>query len=104
MALFHRKHLKSNFALAMILVGAAFALSLCLADAASAQPAGGEGHRPPPPEALQACKSLASGAACKFTSPQGSLTGSCWAPQDRPLACRPKDAPAPGRAASGARP
>jgi hypothetical protein len=46
-------------------------------------------HRGPPPEALAACKSLARGAACTFTSPHGAETGTCFAPEDKPLACRP---------------
>lgn len=54
-----------------------------------------DGHRPPPPEALAACKSLPSGASCSFTSPRGAETGECWAPQGRPLACRPKNPPPP---------
>ena len=55
---------------------------------------GGGGHHPPPPEALAACKSLSSGQACSFTSPHGAEQGSCWAPEGKPLACRPKNAPA----------
>src|SRR5208282_5593314 len=49
-------------------------------------------HRPgPPPEALQACSSKKMDDACSFTGPRGTLEGACWAPQDKPLACRPKD-------------
>lgn len=51
-------------------------------------PAGGE-HRGPPPEALAACKSLKADAACSFTSPHGAVQGRCWAPPDKPLACKP---------------
>ena len=54
-------------------------------------------HRGPPPEALAACKSLASGAECGFTAPRGNVKGTCWAPEGRPLACRPKDAPQGGQ-------
>ena len=56
-------------------------------------------HRGPPPEALAACKSLASGAECGFTAPRGNVRGTCWAPEGRPLACRPNDGPqgAPGQ-------
>jgi hypothetical protein len=65
-----------------------------LAQGASAQPAGGgDMPRQPPPEALAACKSLASGAACSFTSPRGPETGTCWAPQGKPLACKPAHGP-----------
>ncbi|MBC7378993.1 MAG: hypothetical protein H7346_16340 [Burkholderiaceae bacterium] len=54
-------------------------------------------HRGPPPEALAACKSLVSGAECGFTAPRGNVKGTCWAPEGRPLACRPKDAPQGGQ-------
>jgi hypothetical protein len=64
------------------------------ADAPSAQ--GQQAHHGPPPEALAACSSLTSGAACSFTSPRGPATGTCWAPEGKPLACRPKDAPPRG--------
>ena len=51
----------------------------------------------PPPEALAACKSLAAGAACSVTTPRGTEAGTCTAPEGKPLACRPKNAPgAPG--------
>ena len=46
-------------------------------------------HRGPPAEALAACKSLAAGAACSFTSPHGAETGTCGAPEGKPQACRP---------------
>lgn len=60
-------------------------------------PAQGQGeHRTPPPEALAACKSLAAGAACSFTSPRGSEDGTCFAPEGKPLACRPKNGPGGG--------
>jgi hypothetical protein len=50
-------------------------------------------HRGPPPESLAACKSLTSGAACQFTSPRGAETGTCGAPEGKPLACRPARGP-----------
>lgn len=53
-------------------------------------------HRGPPQEALDACKALKSGQDCNFTSPRGAVKGSCFAPEGRPLACRPKDAPKDG--------
>ncbi len=69
----------------------------CASLMAMAQPTGGQGgHRPPPAEALAACKSLASGAACNFTSPRGKATGTCFAPEGKPLACRPSGAPPQG--------
>lgn len=72
----------------------------CASLIAAAQPAGGQsgqgGPRTPPAEALAACKSLASGAACSFTSPHGKLAGTCFAPEGKPLACRPAGAPPQG--------
>jgi hypothetical protein len=62
---------------------------------AFAQPTEGGGHRVPPAEALAACKSLASGAECGFTSERGTMKGNCWAPEGKPLACKPKGAPMP---------
>ncbi len=64
---------------------------------AQAQPQG-QGNRPPgpPPEALKVCEAKKSGDACHFTTPRGKEDGSCWAPEGRPLACRPKGAPAGG--------
>ena len=53
------------------------------------QAQGQGGRRGPPPEALQACASQAAGASCSFTSPHGQVTGTCWAPEGRALACRP---------------
>ena len=52
--------------------------------------------RPPPPpaEAFAACKAVPAGAACSFSAPQGVVIGSCWAPEGKPLACKPKSAPA----------
>lgn len=69
------------------------------AQAPSGEPRGG--HRGPPPEALEACKTLKAGAACSFSGPHGSHTGQCWAPQDKPLACRPAHAPGEGRPGAG---
>jgi hypothetical protein len=78
------------------------ALSLAAAPG-HAQPQGGE-RRGPPPEALAACKSLASGAACKFTSPRGPEAGSCFAPEGKPLACRPQHAGGGGEGKGEGRP
>nr|WP_315466388.1 hypothetical protein [uncultured Rhodoferax sp.] len=71
------------------------------------KPPEGHGGPPggPPPEALAACKSLAAGAACSFTTPRGAETGTCSAPEGKPLSCRPKNGPGgpgePRGAASG---
>lgn len=71
------------------------ALSACLI--AHAQPQR-QGDRPPgpPPEAIKACEARKAGDACSFTASRGKEDGSCWAPEGRPLACRPKGAPAGG--------
>lgn len=66
-----------------------------LAQPAAPQAGGEPPHRGPPPEALKACEGKKAADACSFTSPRGKAEGSCWAPQGKPLACRPKDAPAP---------
>lgn len=49
------------------------------------------GHRPPPQEALDACKGLKAGAACSFEDPEGNeVAGKCFTPDaSKPLACRP---------------
>jgi hypothetical protein len=44
----------------------------------------------PPREALDACKSLSANQACRFNSTHGTVVGSCWAPEGKPLACKPK--------------
>ena len=50
-------------------------------------------HGSPPPEMLKACINKSYGDVCTATGPQGrSISGTCFAPQDRPLACRPQDA------------
>jgi hypothetical protein len=79
--------------------GRAFALTVCTAALSaccglSAQTANGAGGpRKPPAEALDSCKYLTSGQECSFSSPHGTVTGTCWAPESKPLACKPKDAP-----------
>jgi hypothetical protein len=74
-----------------------------LAGAASAQAGGGD-HRGPPPEALAACKALTSGNDCSFTSPHGAVKGTCWAPEGKPLACKPAGAPPTGGSPPPAKP
>ena len=71
----------------------------CSSGILSAQPAEGQGDpRKPPQEALDACKSLSAGQECRFSSQHGIVKGSCWAPEGKPLACKPTDAPADGSA------
>lgn len=49
----------------------------------------------PPARALAACQNASAGQKCEFTDQGRSLAGSCWAPADKPLACRPANAPGP---------
>jgi hypothetical protein len=85
------------------------AIACLWAGSAFAQPKeveGAEGpRRGPPPEALAACKSLAPGKECTVTLGSNTLKGSCWAPEGKPLACRPTGAPGPdgGKPAPGSK-
>lgn len=63
---------------------------------AAQPPAHPRGHHRPPPQALQACAASQAGAACSFESPHGQVTGTCRAPEGRPLACVPAGHPGPG--------
>jgi hypothetical protein len=66
----------------------------CSSNLLFAQPAEGQGGaRKPPQEALDACKSLSAGQECGFTAPHGNINGVCWAPEGKPLVCKPKNAP-----------
>jgi len=74
---------------------------LCVAGLrpAMSQPPGEPGqHRAPPPEAIQACEGTSSGMQCSFTTDRGSMTGTCWAPEGKPLACKPAGNPPSGSA------
>ena len=89
--------------LGMLLIG--FAGGVC---------AQGGGERPhgPPPEAIAACKGLASAASCSFIGRQGQkMSGTCFKPpaggqgkpagqSEKPLACRP-DRGGPGAEGKG---
>jgi hypothetical protein len=82
--------------LALATVGAAL-LSAC----ACPQPAGGNNRPPPPPaEALAACKATTAGSACSIRTPSGEIGGSCWAPEGKPLACKPTHPPSAAAPAS----
>jgi hypothetical protein len=70
----------------------ALAPLLCGAALAQAPQAGGK-KQGPPAQAIAACKSLSTGQDCTFTDQQRSLRGTCWAPEGKPLACRPAQAP-----------
>ena len=69
-------------------------------DAGKAPPR--EPGKSPPPEAMDACRGRAEGAACNFTGLRGeALDGTCFRPPNAPagsatLACRPDRAP-PGK-------
>lgn len=77
----------------VIELGVLAALALSSGMLSAQQPDGQQGPRQPPQEALDACKSISAGQVCSFNSPHGTVKGSCWAPEGKPLACRPKDAP-----------
>lgn len=63
----------------------------------------------PPSEAFKACATLSAGAACSFTGRGQQLSGTCFAPPGRMLACRPtrgpggppQNAPGPDRPPTG---
>ena len=51
-------------------------------------------HRGPPPAALEVCSNLVQGDSCAFDGNRGdTLQGTCEAPEDKPLACRPEGGP-----------
>lgn len=50
--------------------------------------------RRPPAAALEACESAVQGDPCSFEGRHGDpVEGSCEAPDDKPLACRPERTP-----------
>lgn len=76
----------------------ALAAGLIFAGSLAAQPAPGQGGngqppRKPPQEAIDACSGHNAGDVCSFTGRRGTMEGTCFAPADRPLACRPTNAP-----------
>jgi hypothetical protein len=49
------------------------------------------GRRGPPQEALDACSAMTAGDACSFTGRNDEqMSGICFAPQDKGLACKPE--------------
>ena len=51
-------------------------------------------HRRPPPAAFEACATAIQGDRCSFAGRnEERVEGSCEAPADKPLACRPDRAP-----------
>lgn len=78
---------------------------LCAVSLSAQQGPPGGGKRGPTDEMLKACEGKAQGDSCSASFPQRTETnGTCFAPQDRPLACRPsRGAAAPdGRQARSA--
>jgi hypothetical protein len=56
---------------------------------------GGQGQQPPQ-EAITACSALSVGASCSFTTPNGTVNGTCDAPPNSTqLACMPAGGPPP---------
>ena len=76
-----------RFALALSLAAALPAVALAQTDSTTQPPgAGGNSHRPhgPPPEAVAACSTKASGTACSFTDHRGNArSGTCDIPPMR---------------------
>lgn len=75
------------------------AVTAALAQPPEGPPPVGE-RRGPPPEALAACKTAKAGADCSFAQGERTTKGNCWAPEGKPLACRPKDMAPPAGGAS----
>jgi hypothetical protein len=60
------------------------------------QPLASEGPGGPPPvEAVEACNGMSKGTQCGFTSPRGTVTGTCL-PVEAQLACVPEGGPSGG--------
>ena len=79
-------------AIAFVLLNALLA-SAALADDDGDRSQGGE-RRGPPEAALAACSAAVQGDPCSFQGRhEESLDGTCEAPEGKPLACRPSDAP-----------
>jgi hypothetical protein len=78
-------------------------LALCLMSASAFAADEPDKHRPPE-EALTACKGKTADSACTFNVQQAQLTGTCRAPQGRPLACVPSDAVHPAFGGTGSQP
>lgn len=81
------KHAITFIVLTTLLAGTA------LADDDAKRKRDGE-RRGPPEVALEACASSVQGDPCSFEGRRGeTLEGTCEAPEGKPLACRPADAP-----------
>lgn len=72
----------------------ALAIALLISGPAYADNEQGQEPRRPPAEALEACASSVAGDPCSFEGRRGeTLEGTCEAPDDKPLACRPLGGP-----------
>ncbi|MEO0440668.1 MAG: YHYH protein [Pseudomonadota bacterium] len=79
-----KRYWVSFIAIAAVGAGVFGAVSL----SAQRGPGGGQGR--PPEEMFKACESKAAGDACSAELPgEGEVSGTCFAPEGRPLACRP---------------
>lgn len=87
-----RARLAARTLLALAFAGlSAGAIAQSQSNAGNGPPAG---QSRPPAEAMTACKTAKSGDSCSFTGQSGAISGTCQAPEGRPLACRPQNAPA----------
>ncbi len=78
--------------ISLVVIGATVVVRSALADDGAPGPGG---HRGPPPEAIEACKTLSKGDACTVPLHDHSLAGTCQGPEGKPLACRPNEPPPP---------
>jgi hypothetical protein len=86
------KEFEMRHAIPFIVLTALFAGTAVADDDANRQHDGD--RRGPPKVALEACASSVRGDPCSFEGRRGeNLEGTCEAPEGKPLACRPADAP-----------
>jgi hypothetical protein len=77
-------------AVSITLFGSVIALAQTSNGQTSAKGAGDNKGKGPPPQMIVACANMTAGATCTATGPEGrAISGTCFAPQGRPLACRP---------------
>jgi hypothetical protein len=81
-------------------IGSLGAISVVAQESSNSGPPGG-GKGGPPPQMLKICVGKAMGDACSAKGPNGqTVTGTCGAPEGRPLACRPRGAGSNGKQSS----
>ena len=81
-----RTSLQTGVAIAALALCASFGIAMAQDVADDGPP---QRPRQPPQAALNACRALTANATCSFAAQGRTITGSCFAPQGRPLACRP---------------